>query len=182
MIKNRQTSASNLSTTQIPQGTQRLTEVRLPNPMQAASMAGLSNSSQNIADQFALAYSQTAMAVASDAFEPRAALRSQVRKRILVARVPKAPLFALLATNLLLVVLGIVLTVVALVAIRGDAGEAQGRLDIPTLVATMFEARVRLPAEKVEDMFHEGHNEQGPRSSFARTAEGGWMFQSWVPT
>jgi hypothetical protein len=145
-------------------------------------MAGLSNSSQSIADQFALAYSQTVMAVASDAFEPRAALNSQVREQILVARVPKAPLFALLAANLLLVVLSIVLTVVALVAIRGDTGEAQGRLNIPTLVATMFEGRVKLPAEKVEDMFHEGDNKQRPRIGFARTAEGGWMFQSWVPT
>jgi hypothetical protein len=122
------------------------------------------------------------MAVALDAFEPRVALNSQVREQILVARVPKAPLFALLAANLLLVVLSIVLTVVALVAIRGDTGEAQGRLNIPTLVATMFEGRVKLPAEKVEDMFHEGDNKQRPRIGFARTAEGGWMFQSWVPT
>lgn len=181
-IKNWETSASNISTARILQGTQRLTEVGLPNLVQAASIAGLSNSAQSIADQFALAYSQTAMAVASAAFEPRAALVSQVREQILVARVPKAPLFALLVANLLLVVLGIVLTFVALVAVRGDTGEVQGRLNIPTLVAAMFEGRVRLPVKNVEDMFHERHNEQGPRIGFGRTAEGGWSFQSWIPT
>jgi hypothetical protein len=181
-IKNWETSKSNISTTQIVQGTQRLTDVGLPNLVQAVSIAGLSDTAQSIADQFALAYSQTAIAVASGAFQPRAASASQVREQILVARVPKAPLFALIAANLLLVLLGVILTVVALVAVRGNTGEAQGRLNIPMLVATMFEGRVRWPAKEVEEMFHERHGEQGPRVGFVRTTEGGWMFQSWIPS
>ncbi|KAJ5389220.1 uncharacterized protein N7496_000288 [Penicillium cataractarum] len=76
-IKSWKSSNSNRSTTLIVQGTQRHTGVGDPNLIQAASVAGLGNSAQDIADQFALAYSQTALAVASGAFEPRTALASQ---------------------------------------------------------------------------------------------------------
>jgi hypothetical protein len=180
-IKNWKFSKSNSSTTLIVQGTQRHTDVGNPNLIQAASIAGLSNSAQEIADQFALAYSQTALAVASGAFEPRAALASQARERILVARVPKAPLFALVAANLLLVFLGIILAIVALVAVRGNTGEAQARLSIPALVAALFEVRMARPVNEVEDMFEERHGERGPRIGFAKAVEGGWVFQSWRP-
>ncbi|KAH8728090.1 hypothetical protein GQ44DRAFT_769616 [Phaeosphaeriaceae sp. PMI808] len=180
-IRNWKTSKANRSTTLIVQATQRLTDVGKPNLIQAASVAGLSNVAQDVADQYATAYSQTALSVASGAFEPRSALSSQVREQILVARVPKTPLFVLIVANLLMVVLGLVLTVVALLAVRGDTGEAQSRLSISVLVAAMFEARVRWPAKSAEDMFQERHGERGPRVGFVRTREGGWMFQSWLP-
>ncbi|GIC92806.1 uncharacterized protein Aud_009279 [Aspergillus udagawae] len=180
-IKNWKISNSNRSTTLIVQGTQRHTDVGNPNLIQAASIAGLGNSAQEIADQFALAYSQTALAVASGAFEPRAALASQVRERILVARVPKAPLFALIAANLLLVFLGIILAIVALIAVRDNTGEAQARLSIPAIVAALFEVRMARPVNEVEDMFEERHGERGPRIGFAKAVEGGWVFQSWRP-
>jgi hypothetical protein len=180
-IKNWRSSNSNRSTTLIVQGTQRRTNVGNPNLVQAASIAGLSNSAQEIADQFALAYSQTALAVASGAFEPRVALASQVREQILVARVPKAPLFALIATNLLLVLLGIILAIVALIASRGNTGEVQARLSIPALVAALFEENRAKPVEEVEDMFEERHGEHGPRIGVAKVVEGGWVFQSWRP-
>lgn len=178
-IKNWRSSNSNRSTTLIVQGTQRHTNVGNPNLIQAASIAGLSNSAQEIADQFALAYSQTALAVASGAFEPRVALASQVREQILVARVPKAPLFALIATNLLLVLLGILLAIVALIANRGNTGEVQARLSIPALVAALFEVNRAKPVEEIEDMFEERHGEHGPRIGVAKVVEGGWVFQSW---
>ena len=180
-IKDWKTSKSNSSMTLIVQGTQRRTDVGNPNLIQAASIAGLGNSAQAIADQFALAYSQTALAVSSGAFEPRAARASQVRDRILVARVPKAPLFALVAANLLLVLLGIILAIVALIAVRGNTGEAQARLSIPALVAALFEVRMATPVNEVEDMFEERHGEQGPRIGFAKAVEGGWVFQRWRP-
>jgi hypothetical protein len=180
-IKNWNSSNSNTSTTLIVQGTQRHTDVGNPNLIQAASVAGLGNSAQDIADQFALAYSQTALAVASGAFEPRAALASQVREQILVARVPKAPLFALVAANLLLVLLGIILAIVALITVRGNTGEVQARLSIPALVAARFEVRVARPVNEVEDMYEERHGEPGPRIGFTKAAEGGWVFQSWRP-
>jgi hypothetical protein len=178
-IRNWKSSNSNQSTTLIVQGTQRHTDVGNPNLIQAASVAGLGNSAQDIADQFALAYSQTALAVASGAFEPRIAFASQLRQQILVARVPKAPLFALIAANLLLVLLGVVLAIVALIAVRGNTGEAQARLSIPTLVAALFETNMAKPVSEVEDMFGERHGQQGPRIGIGKAEEGGWVFQNW---
>lgn len=180
-IRNWKSSNSNQSTTLIVQGTQRHTDVGNPNLIQAASVAGLGNSAQDIADQFALAYSQTALAVASGAFEPRIAFASQLREQILVARVPKAPLFALIAANLLLVSLGVVLAIVALIAVRGNTGEAQARLSIPTLVAALFEVDMARPVSEVEDMFGERHGQQGSRIGIGKATEGGWVFQSWRP-
>ncbi|KAJ5949991.1 hypothetical protein N7454_001575 [Penicillium verhagenii] len=171
-IKNWKSSNSNRSTTLIVQGTQRHTEVGDPNLIQAASIAGLGNSAQDIADQFALAYGQTALAVASGAFEPRVALVSQVREQFLVARVPKAPLFALIGVNLLLVILGIILAIIALIAVRGNTGEVQARMTIPALVASLFESNKANPVKEVEDIFEEKHGERGPRIGFERTEEG----------
>ncbi|EXJ70190.1 uncharacterized protein A1O5_06258 [Cladophialophora psammophila CBS 110553] len=176
------TTLSNSSVTNILQGTQRLTQAGDANLVQAASVAGLGDSAQAISNQFALSYSQTALAVASGAFQPLPALESQSRETMLVARVPKAPLACLLAANLSLAVLGIVLTVVAVSCGSGETNEVQARLSIPALVASQFEeARVRAPVEKVEDMFEEGHGKPGPRIGFVRSPQGAWIFSSWRP-
>ncbi|KAK5063183.1 hypothetical protein LTR84_005260 [Exophiala bonariae] len=173
---------SNSSTTNILQGSQRLTDAGDANLVQAASVAGLGNSAQAISDQFALSYSQTALAVAVGAFQPRPALELQSREDMLVARVPKLPLACLLAANLLLVLLGIALTVVAFLSSSRETGEIQARLSIAALVASQFEeVRTRSPVEKVEDMFEESHGEPGPRIGFFRSPEGAWVFGSFRP-
>jgi len=175
------TTTSNYTVTYLLQATQRRTEVGDANLVQAASVAGIAGDAQSISDQFALSYSETALAVASGAFEPRDATESQLRTQILVARVPKAPLGFLVLMNLLLAVLGVVLAVSAWKSVqRGDVGEIQARLSIPSIVATHFEhARVRVPVEKVEDMFEERHGELGSRIGFLKTAEGAWVFDTW---
>jgi hypothetical protein len=172
------TKLSNDTITKLLQATQRRTEVGDANLVQAASVAGLGGTAQSISDQFALSYSETALAVASGAFEPRAATESQLRTQILVARVPKAPLGFLVLMNLLLAVLGIVLALIAWKSVQhGDTGEIQARLSIPAMVASHFEcARVCAPVKKVEDMFEESHGELGPRIGFLKTAEGAWVF------
>ncbi|KPI35252.1 uncharacterized protein AB675_3758 [Cyphellophora attinorum] len=169
------TSPSNTSMANILQGTQRLTEAGDANLVQAASVAGLGDSAQAISDQFALSYSQTALAVASGAFEPRLALEAQSRENMLVARVPKAPLTCLLVANVSLVVLGIILAIVA-ISCSHDANEVQARLGIPALVATLFEeARIRAPVQKVDDMFEESRGQQSARVGFVRSHHGAWV-------
>jgi hypothetical protein len=79
------------------------------------------------------------------------------------------------------VLLGIILAIVALIAVRGNTGEAQARLSIPALVAALFEVRMARPVNEVEDMFEERHGERGPRIGFAKAVEGGWVFQRWRP-
>jgi hypothetical protein len=177
------TKPSNISTVNIIQGSQQYTYVGDPNLLQASSIAGFSNTSQEMADQFALAYSQTALGAASSAFTLQPAIESQLRTDMLVARVPKAPLVCLLLSNLLLAALGIVLTIIAFFAVRGETGEVQARLSIPALVAAQFEGkRARDRVESVEDLFEERRGGRGPRIGFIRTVEGVWTFETWRPT
>ncbi|KAH8594547.1 hypothetical protein B0O99DRAFT_742052 [Bisporella sp. PMI_857] len=174
------TYPSNSSITNIVQGTQALTDVGKANLVQAASVAGLGQSAQDISDAFALSYSQTALAAASGAFEPRDALEMQSRNEILVARVPKAPLMALVIANLLLVLLGIILTIIALLVVQGETGEVQARLSIPAVMAAYLEGdRVRVPVKDVEDMFEERRGNGGPRIGLSKSQEGGWSFGIW---
>ena len=91
--------------------------------------------------------------------------------------VPKTPLRFLIAANLLLVVFGIVLSALAILALKGDTGEVQARLSIHALVAAAFEVRAGKPVKEVEDFFEEKHGEQGPRLGFVRTMDGGWTLE-----
>jgi len=176
------TKLSNSSTTNIVQGSQQYTKIGEPTLLQAASIAGLGDTAQYVADEFALSYSQAALGVASPAFDPKPAIESQLRENLLVASVPKAPLACLVLANLLLAVLGIILTVLALLASRGDTAEIQSRLSIPALVAAQFEGDwASQPVEQVEDMFKERHGVVGTRIGFINSAQGGWIFGSWRP-
>lgn len=147
---------------------------------QAASLAGFSESAQEVADKIAIAYSRVALSVAAGAFVLMPALEAQRRESFLVARVPKAPLAALLAANLLLAVLGIVLTCIALVAARNETGEVQARLSIYGLVADRFEGiRAKQGSESVEKLFEERSGQDGPKVGISRAWEGGYGYRTW---
>jgi hypothetical protein len=175
------TKPSNASTANIIQGSQQYTHVGDPSLIQAASIAGFSANSQEVADRFALSYSQTALAVAIGAFTPQPPIESQMREDILVARVPIAPLAVLIFSNLSFVVLGVVLTIIAAVAaMKGNTRDVQARMSISGLVAAQFEGdRAREQVASVEDLFKENQGEEGPRVGVDRTEEGGWLFGSW---
>lgn len=142
-----------------------------------SNFAQFSKTGLEIADKLALAYSQTMLAATAAAFEPRDAIASQQREQIQVAMVPKTSLYVLIAANLLLVAFGIVLSILALIALKGGTGEVQARLSIHALVATAFEARAGKPVKEVEEFFEEKHGEQGPRLGFVRTMDGGWTLE-----
>lgn len=176
------TTPSNSSMANLFQGGQQYTKVGDPTLIQAASIAALGDTAQNLADSFALSYSQTALAVSAGIFVPEEVIESQHRQNILVAKVPKAPLMSLIAANLLLVVLGIVLTVIAFISLQGETGEIQARLSIAALVAAHFEGdRSKKPVEHVDDIFEERDGLPGPRIGFAKTDEDTWTFTSWRP-
>lgn len=172
---------SNTTVINIVQGSQQYTNVGDPVILQGASIGALiSTSGQGVADYFALTYSQTALGVASAAFEPRSAIESQQRETILVARIPIAPLACLLVANLSLVVLGVILTILALWAARGETREVQARLSIPGLVAAQFEGTRAVGAvEDVRDLFEERGGGSGPRIGIVKSDEGGWKFHTW---
>lgn len=173
---------SNSSSATIVQGTQKFTNLGDSVLQQAASVAAYDNSAQGLADGIAVAYSRVALSVAAGAFTPQPAAEAQLRREILVARVPKAPLAFLLLANLLLVVLGITLTVFALSALRGDTAEIQALLSITGLVTSSFEqARALEGTESVEALFEENSGRPGPRIGISRTSEGGWAYTTWRP-
>lgn len=177
------TKISNSSMANIVQGTQQYSDTAGNQALSnAAFLAAFSNSSLEIADKVAVAYSRVALSVAANAFVPAPAIDSQLRKDMLVTRVPKAPLAALLLANLVLAGLGFGLTFVALIAARGEAGEVQARWSITGLVADRFEGlRAKEDAESVDALFEEYNGERGPKVGIIRNEEGGWSYGVWKP-
>ena len=69
----------------------------------------------------------------------RPTILEQHRERVLVARVPKVPLWMLVAFNCVYGILGIVLALLALSASLGNTNDVRERLSIAGVVAFSFE-------------------------------------------
>ncbi|KAK4071721.1 uncharacterized protein Triagg1_5959 [Trichoderma aggressivum f. europaeum] len=140
-----------------------------------------SKTAQQLSDKFSSTYSQSILASAGAALEPRPAEVAQRRSSILVAAVPVAPLVCLLVANVLVVLLAVVLTVGALmeVAKSDQVGDVQTTLSIEALVAAHFETRGKKPGvRKTEDLFAEYQGGGGPRVKVEKTSEEGWKLVS----
>jgi hypothetical protein len=86
-----------------------------------AAVASLtSNSEESIAEKIAVLYSQTSLGFAAGVFSARANKAEQVRKQILVARIPFAPFYFLIVSNCLY---GAVAFIAALVAFHCTRSE-----------------------------------------------------------
>ncbi|KAG9896406.1 1,3-beta-glucanosyltransferase gel3, partial [Aureobasidium melanogenum] len=140
-ISNFHGSLSNATTVNIWQSVMAYTTVGMPNLKQAASLAAMGDSSQQFTDDMALSFSKTALAIGSQAVEKRPPLAVQSRFSFLAARVPAAPLYALVGANMLVVFVALTLTVIALVNSEGEVKEVQSRLSIIGLVADRFEGK-----------------------------------------
>ncbi|CZS99954.1 uncharacterized protein RCO7_01693 [Rhynchosporium graminicola] len=175
---------ANSTLTNIIAGTQQYTRVGDPNLIQGSSIAALIGSSaQDVADGFALTYSQVALGVASAAFEERESVRAQRRETILVAKVGVVSLAALLGANMALVVLGCVLLGFAVKAGKGETREVQARMSVGGVVASLFEGeRGERPVVEVDDLFEERKGGRavsdgaGLRVGVVKTESGGWRF------
>ncbi|EFY96420.1 hypothetical protein MAA_08127 [Metarhizium robertsii ARSEF 23] len=170
---------SNSSTTSVVMGTQAYTHVGDTYILQRTSLdVWQSHSAQEIASKFAYTYSEIALAASGAALEPGPAVEAQLRSSMIVAKMPKAPLGCLVAANLLLAVLGILLTIMALLVLNNDVGDVKARLGIPALVATHFETNGGdKPVKNIEDMFEEFDGRAGPRVVAAKTALGCWRLE-----
>jgi hypothetical protein len=174
---------ANASVANIVQGITRYAAPGATALQQAASVAALGNSSRALADQLAASFSRIALASAAGTIEPRAVREAQYRRAMLVARVPLAPLAALVGANMLLALLGAALAGVALLtaALRHDAVEVQTRLSVTGLVADRFGgARARQPAGSVDEMFAEKAGRDDVRVGIDQSEEaGGWEYKVW---
>lgn len=149
---------------------------------QATSLSMFSNTSTEVADLVAAAYSRVVMSLVASAFQSTPGLEAQTRTSIIAARVPYAPLIALLAANLLLVVLGVILTLLAIASARGTAGEAQARLSIQAIVAQCFEGTgARRGVTSTDAMYDEYEGRSSQKVGVITTREGGWAFGTWRP-
>ena len=103
-------------------------------------------------------------------------LQEQNRNKMLVTRVPKAPLVTLIALCLIYVLLG--------VAIRSWpqqdrrlTREFQARVNVFGVVASHFESDA--PVTKLENVFEERDaNSRSTRIGVARSRMGGWIYTS----
>ncbi|KAH0170985.1 hypothetical protein KCU67_g2386, partial [Aureobasidium melanogenum] len=171
---------SNSSTVNIWQSAMAYTTVGIPNLKQAASLAAMGDSSQKFTDDMALSFSKTALAIGSQSVERRPPLAVQSRFSFLAARVPAAPLYALVGANMLVVFVAITLTVVALVNSKGEVKEVQSRLSIIGLVADRFEGKAaRLAVKDLDELFRESRGQKTSRIGIDSAAEGGFGYKTW---
>jgi hypothetical protein len=176
---------SNVSTANVWQAPLAFTNVAGPYLQQAVSLATFSSTAQEVADKVALAYSKTALAIGAQAVTPIAAVAAQQRTSTLVTRIRAAPLFTLVATNLLFVALGVILTAVALGTSAGEVRDVQARLSVTGLVADRFEGlRTRRGGVKaMEELFEENDGYGSMRVAVERNEEGGgdggYSYKTW---
>jgi hypothetical protein len=134
----------------------------------------------DLADQFALSYSKAALGLGAQAVQLAPALAVNERSALLVTRLPKAPLFCLLAANLAFVVLGLVLTYVALTVSGGSVRDVQARLSIAGLVADRFEhGRSTGAAESIEALFAEHRGNSSSVVALEQTPNGSFAYREW---
>ncbi len=148
---------------------------------QAAINAGLAKTAQGVADLLAVSYSQIAMSVVAGVMEAQPANQLQLRQSQLVARIPKAPLFTLLSSNLVFALTGVILAAVALGSMGGSSGkeltDIQARLSNVGMVAAAFEPE-KGGVKKVEELFDE-RNGDGRRRIGMVDGPAGWRFELW---
>jgi hypothetical protein len=142
-----------------------------------ATIASLSNTSSELVNVWANLYSQTTLALSAGVMSPRSNLMQQVRDQRLVALVPKAPLFALVSLNMLYVLIGVVLALIATCASPRMTRDVQARLSVQGLTAALLEGeRGEKPVEAIESLFSERRGQDVRKVRFARTGEGGWKY------
>lgn len=133
---------------------------------------------QELADTFAPALSKVVLSAGMQAIIRRPSEAVQQRGTILVAKIPYAPLVALVAANICFLLLGLGLTFIAL-RTPSEAREVQTRLCIAGLVAERFEGmRARIGVPKLEHMFDEYEGHDSLRVGIDMSKDGGYVFKT----
>jgi hypothetical protein len=154
------------------------------NSLESAFIRGaqLSNTTQQVADYLAQHYSETALSLIAGIMSPRKTLAEQSREQLLVTRLPKAPLFTLLALNAMYVLVACMLASVAYTGQPRVVRDVQARLSITGLVAALLEtgASPRPSASKdtsIGSLFREYHGHTGHRIALLLDERGRWNFE-----
>ncbi|KAF1986855.1 hypothetical protein K402DRAFT_376826 [Aulographum hederae CBS 113979] len=135
----------------------------------------------DVVTDYAWGSSKAGAALLAAASSPRPAEKVQQRQTVLVAKVSAGTLWALVVANLLYAVVGVVLSVLAVRAVRGDREgvfQLQTRLSVWGLVAERFEGRyAERQVGSSRGLFKENEGVlSGARVVGRRTAGGGAGF------
>lgn len=149
--------------------------------MQAAMgvAASVAVNAQEMADRLALSLNNAVLSSGAGSVQRAPVSVAQRRWDLLVAKVPKLPLFLLITANICFVVMGLVLTTFAMrTSVEGR--EAQRRLTIAGIVANLFEGgNAREYAGTVEKLFGEYQDKpETIKVGIDRTSKGGFVFSS----
>lgn len=145
-----------------------------------------SNTMQELADKVAVAYNKVISGVAAYSLNTTTSLAAQQRTTILVTRLPQAPFFSLVVTNLLFVILGIVLTTMTWKIMSSataiEVHQIVSRLGITSLVTNRFEnEQATQPLYDIEEAFEEFKGHGSKRIGVSMTKEGGYSYHTWLP-
>ncbi|KAI4219511.1 MAG: hypothetical protein L6R36_008276 [Xanthoria steineri] len=139
----------------------------------------MSNTSSQIAASYSQHLEKTLLAWSAASWEPTPTQQEQIRRNLLVTRVPKTPLFTLVTLCLLFVALSITITVIVLLDESGPTSECQSRLNVFGLVASRFdgaERRETSPGSQ-EDGSEEGEGRSDDtKIGIVKTRLGGWNY------
>lgn len=141
-------------------------------------IASAGRNSHQIAQTWSTKFSETALASATGVLERRAVSTETTRTTLLVAVIPKAPLYLLLVCDFLYAVLGITLAVLALQATlsREDVEDVQIRLTVPVLAAeALGERPVAGYLKSATDMFEELKGKEPKRVGVKQTNSSSWF-------
>ena len=149
----------------------------------ATKVASFSSNAQQLADKWAKSYSQTALGLSAGVMTSKPSSLEHQRTPILVARIPKAPLFTLVALNLIYVIIGLGLALYAMLTsdFAGGVAAIRQRLTIPGLIAECFEDSRRAPQgwNEVERLFAENDGKGLSGRVAAEEGEnGGWRLRN----
>ena len=155
----------------------------LSNMETVAKVASISSSAQQLADKWAKSHSQIALGLSAGVMSSKPSSSEHQRIEMLVARIPKAPLFTLVTLNLIYVAIGLGLALYAALTsdFAGGSGAIRQRLTIPGLVAECFEDSGRAPQgwNEVERLFAENDGKGLSSRVAAEEGEnGGWKLRS----
>ncbi|KAL9594914.1 MAG: hypothetical protein Q9219_006769 [cf. Caloplaca sp. 3 TL-2023] len=137
-------------------------------------------SPEDLAAGFASAYDQALLSVPAGVMQQIPAVNVTRRVVTQVARVPIAPFLTLILLNLLYALVGIVLTVAALLAVSKGHGvkDIQARLSVAAVVAESFESpALRDDARDLDELYAERRGRMTRRIAFEVTEHGGRSFR-----
>ena len=178
MLTSVETTPSNANITSLMIGPLMNFVYGQPMLVQGSLLASLSNTTEQFVNSLGNLFNNVALSFSTGGLTEQLNLEEQTRNGIVVARVPKAPLFTLIVVNLLFVVYGIIVFVIALLSHPRETRDVQARLSVTGLVANLFEGeRAGKHVSKLEDLFHEREdNGEKIRVAITRTDRNGWAF------